>query len=546
MIKNTKIGLRLALGFAMIMLIFIVVSIISIFEMNYLSNITTNLYEHPFTVSTTVLKIQNSCNVIHKQMKNIAMADDVSDIATYTSIIKENETIITNSFAIVKEKFLGDQSDIESANKTFNEWALFREKTINLCITGDSANIAEAKKRTKETGNALAEKTITDVGKVLAFSLNKAAEFETNAEKEKTKIFAFVISLVLIAIFFAILITVLITKSIKVPLSDIQKITDELALGNLTLKISEDNLMRKDEIGNLSKSIQITIDKMKQVVGQIMEGADTISFASQELATTSQVMSQGTNNQASSTEEVSSSMEEMSANIQQNSENSETTQRIALRAADGILQGNNASKQSVVAMKTIAEKIRVINDIAFQTNILALNAAVEAARAGEHGKGFAVVAAEVRKLAERSSKAAKEIDALSRNGVEIAETAGELLNNIVPEIEKTATLIQEITAASKEQNVGVDQINSAIDQLNQATQQNAAASEEIATSSEELANQAEHLNEIVSFFNIGNIKKNKNFKKTNKLVVNKTKNYNYEKTKKYNLGDEYDSNFEKF
>jgi methyl-accepting chemotaxis protein len=213
-------------------------------------------------------------------------------------------------------------------------------------------------------------------------------------------------------------------------------------------------------------------------------------------------MSQGASEQASSAEEVSSSMEEMAANIQQNTENARQTEKIALNASDGINRVNDASDQTLKYMQDIADKVSIIGEIARQTNILALNAAVEAARAGEHGKGFAVVAAEVRKLAERSQVSAVEIDTLTKNSVRATEESGKLLAAIAPEIGKTAKLVQEIAAASIEQNSGADQVNNAIQQLNQVTQQNAAASEEMATSSEELASQAQQLLEMISFFKI--------------------------------------------
>jgi methyl-accepting chemotaxis protein len=240
------------------------------------------------------------------------------------------------------------------------------------------------------------------------------------------------------------------------------------------------------------------------VINEFRKAANNIAAASLEISSGSQQMSQGANEQASSTEQISSSMEEMVSNIDQNTDNAQQTEKIAVKASDGIREGNRSVEISVRAMKDIADKIKIINDLSFQTNILALNAAVEAARAGEHGKGFAVVAAEVRKLAERSKAAADDIDELSRNGVNVSSDAGGQLANLVPEIEKTTKLVQEITAASIEQNAGAGQINNAIQQLNQITQQNAAAAEEMATNAEELSSQAEQLKEIISYFKVEN------------------------------------------
>ena len=247
----------------------------------------------------------------------------------------------------------------------------------------------------------------------------------------------------------------------------------------------------------------ITKSIMNRFLG-VMAGAENITTASSQMSSTSQEMSQGANEQASSAEEVSSSMEEMAANIKQNTDNAQQTEKISLKAAGDVLEGSKAVNQTVESMKEIATKVSIIGEIARQTNILALNAAVEAARAGEHGKGFAVVAAEVRKLAERSQAAAGEIDQLSQSSVDVAEKSGKLLADIVPDIQKTAKLVQEISAASIEQSSGADQVNNAIQQLNQVTQQNAASSEEMATSSEELSTQAEQLTELISYFNLGN------------------------------------------
>jgi methyl-accepting chemotaxis protein len=239
-------------------------------------------------------------------------------------------------------------------------------------------------------------------------------------------------------------------------------------------------------------------------VTQVQGSTENIADASNQMSSNSQQVSQGASEQASAAEEISSSMEEMASNIQQNTDNAQQTERIAAKAAEDILIGSQNVNTTVVSMKKIAEKVSIIGDIAFQTNILALNAAVEAARAGEHGKGFAVVAAEVRKLAERSHIAAGEIDELTRSSVEIADKSGKLLESIVPDIQRTAKLVQEITAASIEQNSGANQINNAINQLNKVTQQNAAASEEMATSSEELSSQADNLKDLMSFFKLSN------------------------------------------
>lgn len=270
-----------------------------------------------------------------------------------------------------------------------------------------------------------------------------------------------------------------------------------IAGGDLTVVLE-----KRSEEDDLLISLNEMVKRVASVINQVQNATDHIAQVSFEISAGAQQMSQGANEQASASEEVSSSMEEMASNIQQNTDNAMQTEKIAMVASENIKKGNQSANQSAQAMKQIADRITIISEIAFQTNILALNAAVEAARAGEHGRGFAVVAAEVRKLAERSKIAAEEINLVSKEGVEIATQAGKQLEEMVPEIEKTSRLVQEISAASIEQNSGASQINNALIQLNQVTQQNASGSEELATTSEELANQAEQLREIISFFKI--------------------------------------------
>jgi methyl-accepting chemotaxis protein len=305
------------------------------------------------------------------------------------------------------------------------------------------------------------------------------------------------ISGLILALIIGIVFAIFLTRNITSPIIKGVNFARLMSEGDLTATITVE---QDDEIGQLANALRNMGDKLRSIVEDILSGANNIATASQQMSSTSQQMSQGSNEQASSVEEVSSTMEEITSNIEQNSENSAQTEKISITARDGMMQVKDRTIKAVEANKNIADKIKIINDIAFQTNILALNAAVEAARAGEHGKGFAVVAAEVRKLAERSKVAAEEIVSLAQNSFEITQEAGEKLETMLPEIEKTTQLVQEISAAGNEMTNGASQVNGAMQQLNNVTQQSAAASEELATSAEELSSQAEILNETVSFF----------------------------------------------
>ncbi|MEH3127796.1 methyl-accepting chemotaxis protein [Agrobacterium cavarae] len=298
-----------------------------------------------------------------------------------------------------------------------------------------------------------------------------------------------------VSIVSAIWISISISRGLTRATTAVRKVAE----GDLTENVQVNS---RDEIGVLLTHVDDMVERLRGVVGDALAAADNVSSGSQELSSSSEQLSQGATEQASSAEEASASMEEMAANIKQNADNAAQTEKIARQSSKDAEASGEAVGRAVVAMRTIAQKISIVQEIARQTDLLALNAAVEAARAGEHGKGFAVVASEVRKLAERSQAAAAEISSLSGETVQVATEAGEMLNRLVPDIRKTAELVSEISAACREQDIGASQINEAIQQLDKVTQQNSGASEEVSATSEELAAQAEELQTSIAFFKV--------------------------------------------
>ncbi len=331
--------------------------------------------------------------------------------------------------------------------------------------------------------------------------ISKAAAAEAIAESSSVavKTEESNILVTLIAVIAGIVFALLIGRGIMRPMRAVVESLNEIAKGDLT---ADSKVMQKDEIGQLADAQRNMVERLKEVVIQVQAASDNVASGSEEMSSSSEELSQGSTEQASNLEEVTSSLEQMGSNINQNAENALETEKIASRAAHDAEEGGRQVQDTVNAMRDIAEKISIIEEIARQTNLLALNAAIEAARAGEAGKGFAVVASEVRQLAERSGQAAKEISERSANSMAIAEKAGEMLEKMVPDIRRTAELVQEISAASKEQTSGAEQINQAIQQLDQVVQQNASSAEEVSSTSQELASQAQQLQSTMGFFEV--------------------------------------------
>lgn len=337
---------------------------------------------------------------------------------------------------------------------------------------------------------------------LIALQTQESALLYQQSEQNYQQSLQLMLGLILLSLAVSFLMAVLISRSILRQLggepATAVHIIQQIASGDLNVVIP----VAASDQHSMLRHLQQMVQRLADIIRQVRSSADTLSSASGQMSGTAQGLSQSSTEQAGSVEQTSSAMEQMSASIAQNNQNSTVTEAIAKDSASDAVIGGEAVRNTVKAMHQIAQKISIIDDIAYQTNLLALNAAIEAGRAGEHGQGFAVVAAEVRKLAARSQTAAKDIGDVAANSVALAEQAGQLLDQMLPAIQRTSELVQEISAASTEQSQGAGQINAAISQITQATQQNAAASEQLSTTSEELTAQAQQLQQLVAYFQL--------------------------------------------
>ncbi len=537
MFKNMKIGLKLAIGFGTVIMLMALIVVIATIQLNHVVEDAEQTSHESLPFALLAADMVEEAIHIQENITDVALTRDKAGLIE----VEKSSKSVHDGIAKFREMY--QKENDQDALKLLSEfegdinalYAIGTKQLVPAYMSVGEANLS-ANKIMEEFDATIDEMTEH------AHMIQKQQEDEAlgNAEdivslSKRVMQILFVLSGC--AFLLGVGITFFVTRSITKPLSQGVFVSNRVAEGDLSVEIGETNrsepgLLLKamknmidaqkervnlaNKIANgdltvkveatekdvLGQSLAVMAEKLRDVVTDVKNAAENVSAGSQQMSSTSEEMSQGASEQASSAEEVSSSMEQMSANIRQNAENAQETEKIALKSSDDARESGVAVGQAVEAMKDIARKISIIEEIARQTNLLALNAAIEAARAGEHGKGFAVVASEVRKLAERSQSAAAEINDLSKTSVDVAEKAGAMLQKLVPDIQKTAELVQEISSASAEQNAGAGQINKAVSQFDQVAQQNASAAEEMASTAEELSSQAQHLQSIMEYFKV--------------------------------------------
>ena len=518
-LKHLKIRSKLIGAFLLTVILTGCLAVYSVYSTNIISK---NLSA---TIDSTQTSIEHTKN-LQLLLKDLFLAindvqsdytDNKLDFSKYESKLKKTRSDATLAVDQL-QKSVKDSTIQKKISEGIALLGQLRQQSDNW-TAGIQQNlpaeqITEMYNQVIQTGTQL-NAVLSQLDESLLSSLNKdISKVDNSIHKISLNLIIFGLCIIVVSI----LIGLLISSSIVTPINNLVKISNCISDGDLVLsEITEEEkdkvTGRNDEIGDLGRSMQRIISSLTEVISTIREAGDQVAAGSNQISATSQAVSTGASEQAASTEEISATIEQMASNIKQNADNAMATSGIAEKTVQSSTKGGEAVSQTVVAMKDIAAKISIVEDIAGNTNLLALNAAIEAARAGEAGKGFAVVASEVRKLAERSQIAAAEISELSKSSVGIAEESGSLIASVIPDIQRTAELVEEISSASREQDIGAQQINKAILQMDTVTQQNASAAEELASMSEELASQAQLLKESISFFKISEKEKQEQPKK---------------------------------
>lgn len=500
MFKNMRVATRLALGFGIVLVMLVAQSLISLNKMHDMNAQTVLITEDRHVKTKLASEAIQGTLDNGRLVRSVLLAVDEAEAQSAKEAIAANRAANTELFNQI-EKLIGSDKGRALLKDTLEKRRILSgkyEPLFQLAKTDPARAVAYLKNDFAPANNGL----IAAIGTLSTFQEELMAESAKDAatayQDAKTMIVTLSSAAVLLSIGIAVLITRNLLKTLGGEPGYAADILVEVSKGNLAVEVET----RKGDNSSMMFAVKQMVERLSNIVREVNSATDALSSASEEVNATAQSLSQSSSEQAAGVEETSASIEQMTASISQNTENARVTDGMATKSAAEAQEGGEAVKATVSAMNQIAQKIGIIDDIAYQTNLLALNAAIEAARAGEHGKGFAVVAAEVRKLAERSQVAAQEISTVASSSVELAGRAGRLLDEMVPNIRKTSDLVQEITAASEEQSSGVGQINAAVGQLSMATQQNASSSEELAATAEELASQAEQLQQTMAFFTV--------------------------------------------
>lgn len=501
MIRNFKIGTKILLGCLAFMAVIAVLLGLMYYQANTASAQFKTFYDDRFICLDQLARIRRD-NLqwrINQLQEEIAvdsgdMVEFESRVAASAKLHEDAEatwkaftsTVLTAEEAKLAKLYESKRTELKELARHYVE--ALRRKDLDRAQTISHEWKKGYDEELVPTGQRLVDIQI-EIGKELMEAQQKQA-IQTNY---------IIIASGIVAAIIALMITMLLTRAIAAPMRVIASQLETISKGDLRVSIDVNS---KDEVGVLSGSAKTMVDQLTTIISDVMSSADGLASGSEEVSATAQAMSQGASEQAASLEETTSTLEEVTSTVEQNAQNARQTEIMATKSAKDAEEGGIAVGETVAAMKKIAEKVTIIEDIAYKTNLLALNAALEAARAGEYGRGFAVVASEVRQLAEKSQESAGDISALATNSVAVAEKAGRAITEIIQSVKKTAELVQEIAAASDEQKRGIEQVNTAMRQLDSVSQQNASSAEELASTSEEMSSQAQELAQSMGFFTV--------------------------------------------